>query len=546
MLLKNDGVLPLAAPTGTLAVVGPNAERTSIMGGGSAQLVAHYKVTILDALRDRLGDQVEIVHEPGADTVRSLPVLGGGGDDGAQLVAPDGSDGLALDVFAGPDFAGEPVERQGRPTGELFCFGPPSPAAGREFSARLTGTITAERSGRWQLSLAQSGAARLLVDGAVVIDGMTRPLPPGPSFFGTGSEEVRVEVDLVAGQPVEIVVELANPTGSLLSGVRVGARPAPPADLLDRAVAAAAAADAVLVVVGTSNEWESEGHDRDDMDLPGGQDELIARVLDVAPDAVVVLNAAAPVTMPWADRAKAIAQVWFGGQEAGNGVVDVLTGDGRSRRAAADHDPRAARAQPVVRQLPARGRRHPLRRGPAGRLPLVRGPAPADPVPVRPRAVVHDLLPRPTPAVVVDLRPRDESAGRRGRRHQHRLASGERGGAVLRRPSRRPPGPPAQGAEGVRQGDPRPGRRPRRSASSSTPGRSPTGSRMTRPRPSWRRGMQTFLTSSRPAAASDDTAGWTIDAGTHQLHIGRSSADIAHVVEVEIPARRVPGSGVIP
>ena len=47
--------------------------------------------------------------------------------------------------------------------------------------------------------------------------------------------------------------------------------------------------------------------------------------------------------------------------------------------------------------------------------------------------------------------------------------------------------------------------------------------------------MQTFLTSSRPAAASDDTAGWTIDAGTHQLHIGRSSADIAHVVEVEIP-----------
>ena len=108
--------------------------------------------------------------------------------------------------------------------------------------------------------------------------------------------------------------------------MRVGARPAPPADLLDRAVAAAARADAVLVVVGTSNEWESEGHDRDDMDLPGGQDELIARVLDVAPDAVVVLNAAAPVTMPWADRAKAIAQVWFGGQEAGNGVVDVLTG----------------------------------------------------------------------------------------------------------------------------------------------------------------------------------------------------------------------------
>ena len=81
-----------------------------------------------------------------------------------------------------------------------------------------------------------------------------------------------------------------------------------------------------MLVVGTSNEWESEGHDRESMDLPGDQDELVARVLDVHPDAIVVVNAGAPVTMPWADRARAIAQVWFGGQETGHAVVDVLTG----------------------------------------------------------------------------------------------------------------------------------------------------------------------------------------------------------------------------
>jgi beta-glucosidase len=96
--------------------------------------------------------------------------------------------------------------------------------------------------------------------------------------------------------------------------------------MVERAVAAAAAADAVVLVVGTTNEWESEGHDRETMDLPCDQDTLVERVLDVRPDAVVLVNAGAPVSMPWADRAPALAQIWFGGQEAGNAVVDVLTG----------------------------------------------------------------------------------------------------------------------------------------------------------------------------------------------------------------------------
>jgi beta-glucosidase len=96
---------------------------------------------------------------------------------------------------------------------------------------------------------------------------------------------------------------------------------------MERAVAAAAEADAAVLVVGTNDDWETEGADRASMDLPGAQDELIERVLAVRPDAIVVVNTGAPVTMDWADRAGAVLQAWFGGQEMGGALAGVLTGD---------------------------------------------------------------------------------------------------------------------------------------------------------------------------------------------------------------------------
>jgi beta-glucosidase len=91
-------------------------------------------------------------------------------------------------------------------------------------------------------------------------------------------------------------------------------------------VAAAAAADAAVVIVGTNDDWESEGHDRESMDLPGAQDELVERVIAANPRTVVVVNAGSPVTMDWAERAPAVLDIWFGGQEMAGGLADVLTG----------------------------------------------------------------------------------------------------------------------------------------------------------------------------------------------------------------------------
>ncbi len=321
VLLANDGLLPLdAGTTRTVAVIGPNAARARIMGGGSASLRAGRLVTPLDALREALGDRVAVVHEPGCDIARETPLLGGAG-----TAAPGGDTGFDVDWFAGPDLAGDPVHHSHVPTAEVFGLEPPVPGLGHEgWSCRLHSALTPAVSGSHLFTLVQGGRARLLLDGGVVIDGVTDPPPRGTAYYGRGSIEVEARVELQAGRPVEVTVELGTtrPSGA----ARIGHRPPERADLMERAVEAAAGADAVVLVVGTTGEWESEGHDRTTMDLPGRQDELVRRVLAANPATVVVVNAAAPVTMDWADDARAVLQVWFGGQEMAAGLADVLLG----------------------------------------------------------------------------------------------------------------------------------------------------------------------------------------------------------------------------
>jgi beta-glucosidase len=199
------------------------------------------------------------------------------------------------------------------------------PAEG--FSLRATGRYTPDEAGVHTFTLIQTGRARLLIDGRVVLDGMTNPPPRGTDFFGLGSEEISAEVDLRAGAPVDITIEYSSSHAAVVHGVKIGCRIPSPPDLLDRAVRAASEAELVVVVVGTNDDWESEGHDRTSLALPGEQDELIRRVLEVNRNAVVVLNTGAPVTLPWAADAPAIVQAWFGGQEMANALADVLTGD---------------------------------------------------------------------------------------------------------------------------------------------------------------------------------------------------------------------------
>ena len=95
---------------------------------------------------------------------------------------------------------------------------------------------------------------------------------------------------------------------------------------IERAVALARGADVALVVVGTTEEVESEGFDRTSLALPGRQDELVRRVAEANPATVVIVNAGAPVLLPWADDVAAVLLAWFPGQEFGNALADVVLG----------------------------------------------------------------------------------------------------------------------------------------------------------------------------------------------------------------------------
>jgi beta-glucosidase len=142
-----------------------------------------------------------------------------------------------------------------------------------------------------------------------------------------------VEMDAGREVPVELIY---RPTGgaAVLGGadvtmLTVQLNVAPVLDEqeeFDRAIALAGDSDVVVVVVGTNEEVESEGFDRTSLELPGRQDELVSAVAAVNPRTVVVVNAGAPVLLPWANEVAAVLVSWFPGQEAGQALGDVLSG----------------------------------------------------------------------------------------------------------------------------------------------------------------------------------------------------------------------------
>jgi beta-glucosidase len=99
------------------------------------------------------------------------------------------------------------------------------------------------------------------------------------------------------------------------------------AKAMDEAVAAAKSADVAVLVVGRYAKNESEGFDVATMDLPAGQDALIAAVEKSNPRTVVVLNTGDPVTMSWLDATPALVDMWYGGQEGGAALAAILFGD---------------------------------------------------------------------------------------------------------------------------------------------------------------------------------------------------------------------------
>lgn len=314
VLLKNDGALPLdTSALDTIAIIGPNARTAQIMGGGSAQVNAHYRISPFDGVLAQTGDEVELNYALGATNYKLLPLL---------------RSELSVEYFNTPDLSGETVLKTHASDAEFMWFHEVGPGVDpTNFSARITTQYKPEESGTHQFGLVSAGLSRLYVDGRLLIDNWSN-WQPGDNYFGGASAEAIGTLDLQAGQSYEVMIEYGyRPSGPFgIRVIRAGVTKQLDDDAIDQAVSIASSADVAVLFVGLSGEWDTEGQDRPHMELAGQQNELIARVAAANPRTVVVLQTGAPVTMPWLDDVAAVLQGWYPGQEAGNAIADVLFG----------------------------------------------------------------------------------------------------------------------------------------------------------------------------------------------------------------------------
>lgn len=96
--------------------------------------------------------------------------------------------------------------------------------------------------------------------------------------------------------------------------------------LIKEATETAKDKDCVLVFIGLTDEYESEGFDRTHLDLPFGHNELIEALSAVNQNIVVILSCGSPIKMPWLDKVKCVLNMYLSGQAGGHACYDLLYG----------------------------------------------------------------------------------------------------------------------------------------------------------------------------------------------------------------------------
>jgi beta-glucosidase len=311
VLLKDDNnVLPLnPQQLDSLAVIGATAHDAAVYtGGGSANVIPSAKTTPLEGIRARAGDNVKVTYAPGTAGTPALP------DIPSTLLRPSAGsgNGVTATYYASSDFTGTPVATRVEPTVDFT--GLPLPQLTGVWSARFTGTFTPQSTGTHRFSVNTIGVADLYINDRLVVHNYGRDR----------SSVAHALVDLTAGTPVTIRIDyVAQRLPRRIPSLQVGWL-APDPGLLQKAVDAAASADAAVVFV---NDLRTEGGDEPSLALPGDQNRLIEAVAAVNPRTIVVLNTGGATLMPWVDRVAGVVEAWYPGQENGNAIAAVLFGD---------------------------------------------------------------------------------------------------------------------------------------------------------------------------------------------------------------------------
>jgi beta-glucosidase len=324
VMVKNDGVLPLAqAALGKVAVIGHNARYARTQGGGSATVVPEKIVSPLDGIRAAFGPD-NVSYSVGAvvqEGITELPL--------DQITNPvTGAPGVRVRFL---DASGGELFAEDRRSTALVWFGGGAPIAASS-TVQFHTLYTPEETGLVRLGFSTVGHGRIFVDGVLAREATIEASGTdlGAAFLAPPSASVEIQATAGVQLQVRIELDLANRSGALANAlavtIGVEADNSHPDALIDEAVEAARAADVAVVVVGTNSSVESEGYDRTSLEMPGLQDRLVHAVAAANPRTVVIVNSGAPVLLPWRHEVAAILIGYFGGQEFGHALTDILTG----------------------------------------------------------------------------------------------------------------------------------------------------------------------------------------------------------------------------
>lgn len=324
VMVKNDGVLPLdPASVKKVAVIGHNARYARTQGGGSATVVPEKVITPLDGIREAFGAD-NVTYSVGAvvqEGISELPL--------EQLTNPaTGTPGLRVRFL---DSNGNELFAEDRRSTALVWFGGDAPIAASSMVQFHT-FFTPEETGPVNLGFSTVGHGRIFVDGILAREATIEATGTdlGAAFLAPPSASVQVQA--TAGVPLEVRIELDTHdregalSNALAVTIGIEADDADPDALIRDAVEAARAAEAAVVVVGTNSRVESEGYDRTSLALPGLQDRLVHAVAAANPRTIVIVNSGSPVLLPWREEVAATLIGYFGGQEFGHALTDILTG----------------------------------------------------------------------------------------------------------------------------------------------------------------------------------------------------------------------------
>ncbi|KAM5346018.1 hypothetical protein ACJ41O_011879 [Fusarium nematophilum] len=329
---KRDICREAATKGKSYALIGPAVYSPAFNGGGSAELVPYYVSKPLDATGELVGME-NIKTSLGCYNHRFLPLL-------LENVALPGTakPGYVIEWFnqdPGLGFTVNPLASDTTEQAQIFFPDYLPDGVPPVYWLRARTVYTAPKTCTIQLGYCVAGKGKLFVDGKEVVDLATSQPPKTMQtpIFNEATMEVIYELDVEEGKQYAmtalVIHDSVSPSGAILSagGLRIGC-----CEKIDTQKAIAEAAelaanvDIPILVAGLNSDYETEASARTSLDLPPGTDELISSVMKANPNTIVVTQAGAPITMPWVQDAHTLVHAWYGGQETGNAIADVLLG----------------------------------------------------------------------------------------------------------------------------------------------------------------------------------------------------------------------------